>query len=158
MPEHAYREPANRNEIGELWRRVNREIHDRFKEAFRDSDFHVGVLVMLRHIQMMPGVTVSELSRRSGMVKSHVSSMIEQLVRRGYVEKRPDPDDQRLVRVYVTKAAMDKLGELEARAQRAWAGVLDEVPEDELKHVMRGLEVLLAALDKSNRQSSPREP
>ncbi len=140
-----------RTEIGELWRQVNRQMHDRFKQVFRDSDLPFGAMIALRHIQQMPGVTVSELARRSGVVKSHVSSMMDQLARRRYVEKRTDPEDQRLVRVYVAQGAVDQMAEMETRMREAWSGALDEVPDDQLEEVARGLRILLTALENANR-------
>lgn len=140
---------ASRSEIGELWRAVNREIHDRFRQAFRGSGMPFVALIFLRQISEQPGVTVSELARVTGMVKSHVSKTVEQLVRQGYVEKRSDPADQRLLRVYLTQSAVDYKANMEAQAMAAWSGVLDEVPEDQLTDVARGLRILLGALEKS---------
>lgn len=142
--------PGPRAEISELWRTANREIHDRFRQAFRGCELPFGALILLRHINQQPGVPVSELARQSGTVKSHVSKMVEQLVRQGYVEKRTDPADQRLVRVYVTQSAADTMAEMEARAQDAWSGVVAEVPEGQLADVARGLRILVAALEKAN--------
>lgn len=112
------------------------------------SDLPFGALIRLRHIAVEPGVTIGELARRSGTVKSHVSKMMEQLVRQGYVEKRTDPADQRLVRVYVTRSAA--VAEMETRAREAWSGVVDEIPEAQLEQVVRGLRILLAALEQAN--------
>lgn len=57
----------------------------------------------------MHGVIVSELARHTEAAKSHVSNVIDQLVERDCVEKRPDPGDQRLQRLYVTRAAQRAL-------------------------------------------------
>ena len=142
--------PGQRTEVGELWRKINKDIHHRFRDAFRGCDLPFGGLLLLRHIGRQPGVTVGELARRSGMVKSHVSKMLEQLVRQGYVERRADPADKRLVRAYVTQSATDRMAEMEARAQDAWSAVMDEVPEAQLEDVARGLRILLAALETAN--------
>jgi len=141
--------PEPRAEIGELWRTVNHEIHDRFRQAFRGCDLPVGALILLRLIAHEPGMTVSEVARRSGMVKSHVSNVVEQLVRRDYVEKRPDTADLRLLRVYAKQGATGGMAEMEDRAHSVWSAVMDEVPEGQLADVAHGLRILLAALQKS---------
>lgn len=142
-------------EMSELWRACNREMHERFREAFRGSDIPFGVVMLLRHITHQPGVTVSELARRSGVVKSHISNMMEQLVRQGLIDKRPDPDDQRLVRIYLTPTATTQMSDLEARVHSVWAAVVDEIPEGQSADVRRGLQILLEALRKSNRKVPP---
>ncbi|HEY3365163.1 MAG TPA: MarR family transcriptional regulator [Symbiobacteriaceae bacterium] len=141
--------PELRAEIGELWRSVHREMHERFKHAFRGQEMP-GALMFLRHIDLEPGATVSELARRSGMVKSHVSNMLEQLFRMGYIEKRSDPADQRLLRIYPTPAVAEIKAAMEARFKEVWAVVMDEIPEGQLADVARGFQILLAALEKAN--------
>ncbi len=141
-----------RAEIGELWRQIHRETRDRFRQAFRGCELPFIALILLRQIKMQPGVTVSELARQSGTVKSHVSKMVEQLVRQGYVEKKPDPTDQRLLRVYLTQTATDTMAGMEDRAHGIWSEVMEEIPEGQIADVTRGLRILLAALESANRK------
>lgn len=136
-----------RTEIGNLFRQSSRGVHDRLRQAFRGIDLPPMALFLIKHINQQPGVTVSELARNCGTVKSHCSNTVDQLVRQGYVEKRPDPADQRLLRVYMTQSGSGIMAELEARARTVWTEVLDGVPERELDEVARGLQILLAALE-----------
>lgn len=145
--------PGHRAEIGELWRAVNRGLHDRFRQAFRGCGLPFSALILLRTVQQQPGVTIGELARQTGLVKSQVSKTVEQLVGQGFVEKRADPADQRLVRIYLPESGARGMGEMESRAQAALAGVMDAIPEDDLADVVRGLRILLAALDRANGKS-----
>lgn len=139
------------DEVSTLWRSVNRLMHDRFRQAFQGCELHPGAMFLLRSISQEPGLTIAELTRRSGTVKSHVSKMADQLVSQGYVEKRADPADQRLTRIYATRAAADIVANVEERAGEAWAGVAKAIPADQREHVVRGLHVLLSALEKANK-------
>lgn len=139
--------PELRGEIGQLWYSVNREVHDRLRQAFRESDIPIMGLILLRTIDHCPGVTVGELARRSGTVKSHVSKTVERLARQGYVDRRPDPDDQRLVRLFLTKASADIMGDMEARAKVVWSGITAGMEPEQLAEVTRGLRILLQALE-----------
>lgn len=145
--------PDSRQEIGELWHKVNREVHDRIRQAFRGANMPPVTLILLRHIEKQPGITVGELARQSDMVKSHVSNMVEQLVRRGFVEKRTDPSDQRLLRLFMTQAATDFRKTMEARAHGAWASMMEDVPEAGLNDVLHGLRILVTALENSKAKS-----
>lgn len=142
-----------RMEIGELWRRVNRATHDRFRLAFHSCGQPMGALFLLRRINSHPGVTVSELARQTEMVKSHVSKLVDQLCQQGFVEKRPDQADQRLVRIHATDAGERMMTEMEATAHASWMGVVNEVPEGQLGAVMQGLSLLLEALERANAKS-----
>lgn len=141
--------PDMRHEIGELWHKVNREVHEHIRHAFRGSELPPVTLILLRYIRKEPGITVGELARKSDMVKSHVSNMVEQLVRQGLVEKRTDPSDQRLLRLFVTQAAVDFTAAMEARSRKAWASVMEALSEEELADVLRGLIILVKALERS---------
>lgn len=135
-----------RVELGELWRSVSREMHERLKAAFREVEFSPATVTLLRRIHRVPGVNVGQLARHAGTVKSHVSKLVEQLVAQGLVEKRSDPDDQRLVRLYLTQAADEMRAQMEARMQTAWAGIVEEIPEDELESVVSGLRQIQRAM------------
>src|SRR5690606_39702393 len=98
----------------------------------------------LRQISAGPGVTLSELARRVGAYKSLITTTVEHLVKEGYVEKRSDPSDQRVVRLHVTEAARSFLASLGDRARGVWAVALEEYdgPSEE---VVRFLQALLEA-------------
>lgn len=136
-----------RTEITDLLRQVNRHMHDRFRLAFRQVHFPPHAFFMLRQLLMNPGATVSELSRQLDIAKSHISKTIDMLARQGYVEKRPDESDQRLVRLYATKEATDQVALCEATIQTAWNGIVEGVPPAQLRAVVDGMRILLTALE-----------
>src|SRR5690606_12877926 len=92
-------------EIAVLGQHVNREMRALMLRAGKEYELPPFSFMLLRHIKEEPGVTLSELARRVGAAKSHISTTLEHLVKEGYVEKRSDPSDQRLVRLRVTEAA-----------------------------------------------------
>lgn len=145
----------SRHELSLLWRSVSREIGDRFRHAFRNSDIHFGMLMVLKQIQHQPGVTLNELARRSGVAKSHVSKMVDQAVKQALVEKRPDPADQRLVRLLITEAGEQTIAPIQARAEAVWATFADAIPEGQVAEVNRGLQILLDALERTRSAGDP---
>jgi len=140
--------PPVRTQISELWRQVNREMRSLLDDAFRESAMPPPVFFMLREIVREPGITVSELSRRVAMVKSHVSRTVDHLACRGYVRKESDPADQRLIRLYVTPAAESALDRTDRNLCAAWQSVLSDVPEEHLAAVEQGLRILLQTLER----------
>jgi DNA-binding MarR family transcriptional regulator len=145
-------------EIHDLWRDINRGTHERFREFLRGLALPPMVVGLVPFIHHTPGITVSELARKSGTVKSHVSKIVEQLVAEGMAEKRPDPDDQRLQRIYLTQAAIDKKVEFEARIKSVWADVTAHIPEPQLQTVVEGLRILAGALESTGRPAPMSDP
>lgn len=92
------------------------------------------------------GITVSRLAELARVRKQSMAQAVDQLERSGYVERRPNPDDQRSQLVFltargasvpvVTHAAAD-------RVERRWAELIGPA---ELETLRGGLQRLLTEL------------
>ncbi|MFE7567676.1 MarR family winged helix-turn-helix transcriptional regulator [Streptomyces sp. NPDC057539] len=72
---------------------VQRELYARLAEqGFDDIQPRTGAV--LAHLKR-EGIRASELSRLSGQHKQVIGTLIDDLERLGYVERRPDPADRR---------------------------------------------------------------
>lgn len=137
-------------EIAQLWRHVNRQMRSLFRSTSAAFELPSLSLLLLRHIRHEPGITVSDLARRVGASKSHTSTLTEQLVRDGYVEKRSYPQDQRLISLFVTDQANQMLEKMGERAEAFWAAIFQEFPAEELENIERFLKELFKALERIN--------
>ncbi|MGP4011545.1 MarR family winged helix-turn-helix transcriptional regulator [Streptomyces sp. 4N124] len=75
------------------------------------------------------GATVTDLAVHLGVTKQAASQLVEELVRKGYVERRPHPDDARARLVVLTErgwACTRAAEEAAADAVREWVDVLGE--------------------------------
>lgn len=62
------------------------------------------------------GLTHGELAERLGLTPATISRMLQRMEKNGFVQRRPDPTDQRVSRVYLTEAGRD----VRARLQAIW--------------------------------------
>jgi len=83
--------------------------------------------------------TPSALARAERITPQAMGATVSELVRRGLVERRPDPDDARLTIVSLTEAGRQVRRNKESARLRQVAGVLAE------KFTSEELRVLLAA-------------
>ncbi|MGC0341910.1 MarR family winged helix-turn-helix transcriptional regulator [Streptomyces sp. SLBN-8D4] len=75
------------------------------------------------------GATVTELAGHLGVTKQAASQLVDEIVRKGYAERRPHPGDARARLVVLTErgwACTRAAEEAAAEAVRAWADVLGE--------------------------------
>ncbi|WP_210574686.1 MarR family winged helix-turn-helix transcriptional regulator [Streptomyces sp. GESEQ-4] len=75
------------------------------------------------------GATVTDLAVHLGVTKQAASQLVEELVRKGYVERRPHPDDARARLVVLTErgwACTRAAEEAAAEVVREWVEVLGE--------------------------------
>src|SRR6187397_400562 len=105
------------------WETVRRRMLERLHEhGFDDLDApHLNVLLY----PGPQGSRPSELAARLGMSKQALNYQLGQLERRGYLERRPDPDDLRSRRIVLTRRGVaaahvirDAVSELETLWQR----------------------------------------
>ena len=94
------------------------------------------------------GMTQSELADHTSIARSPLGKIIDQLERKGYVERRHDPEDRRINRLFITQAVeplLQPARELVAELERS---VLDGVPQgvplvDQLAHLRQWLQTLM---------------
>lgn len=137
-------------EIAQLWRQVNRQMRELARSTHEQHDLPPLAFPVLFHIRKEPGITVSELARKIGAAKSHISTLTDTLARDDFLEKRSDPADQRLIRLYLKQAAIDLLQKHEEHSQAMWAQVFNELPEQDLEDLARFLRNLLEAFERAN--------
>lgn len=93
------------DQLSELLHTLSRTLRERSRRVARWYDIPEAAIAVLGCINREPGISLSEIARRSGIVKSQVCTVLDDLVERGWAHRESDPADRRLVRLYMTSAA-----------------------------------------------------
>ncbi|CAM5228666.1 MarR family winged helix-turn-helix transcriptional regulator [Streptomyces aurantiogriseus] len=107
---------------GDLTRRINDGVEARGFEGRPAYGFAFTRLAR-------GGATVTELATHLGVTKQAASQLVDELVRKGYVERRPHPEDARARLIVLTERGWEctrAAEEAAADAVRAWVEVLGE--------------------------------
>ncbi|RFU87289.1 MarR family transcriptional regulator [Streptomyces triticagri] len=108
---------------GELTRRIHDGVVDRGFDDLRPAHGFA-------FTRLAPGgATATELAEHLGVTKQAAGQLVDELVRKGYVERRPHPDDARARLVVLTergRACTRAAEEAAADAVRPWADLLGE--------------------------------
>ncbi|MBN1858425.1 MarR family transcriptional regulator, partial [Candidatus Bipolaricaulota bacterium] len=86
----------------------------RVRPHFRGTGLHWGLRRILQHLWVEDGRSQSELARAVRVSKASISNMLKHLVNGGWVERRPDPYDYRIARVFLTQRGIDLRSAVEA--------------------------------------------
>ncbi|MFJ4566822.1 MarR family winged helix-turn-helix transcriptional regulator [Streptomyces caelestis] len=108
---------------GELTQRINDGVVARGFEGVRPA--HGFAFARLAP----DGATVTDLAAHLGVTKQAASQLVEEMVRKGYVERRPHPDDARARLVVLTGRGWGctrAAEEAAAEAVREWGDALGE--------------------------------
>ncbi len=93
-------------------------------------------------IERDAGASVCEVGRELSIGESAASLLIDQLVRRGDVERMTDPNDRRRVRLTVSPHGRELLGELHQGSRQIMGNWLDELDGEQLDALAEGLRAL----------------
>ncbi|MFD4510704.1 MarR family winged helix-turn-helix transcriptional regulator [Streptomyces sp. NPDC058457] len=108
---------------GELTRRIDEGVVARGFEGVRPA--HGFAFARLAP----DGATVTELAVHLGVTKQAASQLVDEIVRRGYAERRPHPGDARARLIVLTErgwACTRAAEEAAAEVVRGWGDVLGE--------------------------------
>ncbi len=107
---------------------------------------YLGVLLALWNAD---DCKVGDLGRRAGLEPSTMTGVLDRMVRDGLVERGPDPDDRRALRIRLTDAGRSiqepVLAAIDATMARVMRGV-DEADQEQIKASLRRV---LANTDKT---------
>ena len=92
-------------ELLELWHHLMRGSSQQLYAAIAELDLSITHMKTLHALSDCPReLSVKELSDRLGVSLPGASRLVDALLRRGWVERREDPDDRRIKRVGITDA------------------------------------------------------
>jgi len=130
----------------DLFHEISRLLHQNVHSVFQNLPVPPAAWMLAHHIEHHPGLTVSELARRTSIAKSHVSTVLEDLSQRGWIDKRQDPADHRLVRIYPAEQASEHMRRVHADIKHRLTEVVAIIPEDQAARLITDLQYFRNAL------------
>lgn len=104
--------------------------------------------MVLQTLQASPeGRRMSEIAEALGVAQSTATRLVEPLAREGRVERRPAPNDGRVVVIGLTDKGRHAAAELSKLSQRWSGGVLQRIPVEERGQVIAALETIVEAVN-----------
>lgn len=128
-----------------------RTMMDRWLERHDLSEGRLGLLWRLRFVG---STTLGELAESLDVSPRNITGLVDHLEHDGLVERFPDPDDRRAIRVRLAPAGKQKLAEIKSQIGSPRYGVVAGFTEDELKQ-LRHLLLKLVQNMPAIRESEP---
>lgn len=105
--------------IGFAIARLCKEHRNSISEALAGLDVHVGQELLLRHLWANEGLAQSQLADGLCAEPPTITKMLQRMEQSGLIERRPDVEDARVSRVYLTERGRS----IQEPVERAWAVV-----------------------------------
>ena len=108
------------------------------------SDTQCFVLV---EIGRKANISVKELAKILRLDKSGISRTVEELVQKGYVERKPSKEDRRYVVLNLTDKGNERFNKIEHDMDQKFKTILDRIPEDKRSQVIESLQLYNEAFE-----------
>jgi len=127
-----FRGPDGR--LGYLLRQAQHALWIALETAMEPLGITAAQFGVLRLVEVQPGASGADLAHDSMYTPQSTHQMLVTLERAGLIERRRDPDDRRLRRVYITVAGARTLTEAHRRAiaieERMVTGLTEQERKD----------------------------
>jgi DNA-binding MarR family transcriptional regulator len=97
---------------------------------------------LLRVVRRQPGISVGEAAQAIGVAANTVSTLVNQLVAAGLLERGQDPADRRTARLELTEAARRRAARWLDQREQTLAGALAGLSAEERAAIARALPAL----------------
>ena len=108
------------------------------------SDTQCFILV---EIGRKPNISVKELAGILRLDKSGISRMVEELVQKEFVERKPSKEDRRYVVLNLTVKGSERFNQIENNMNIKFKSILDRIPEEKRNQVIEALELYNVACE-----------
>ncbi len=106
---------------------------------------HLDILVNLYRFE---GISQQELARKLLVGRSNMSMLLPQMEKRGLLERRPDPKDKRVLRLYLTESGRELTGRAMVIQTDLIEKTLSATPIEDCLAMADNMERLIARLQR----------
>ena len=136
------RNPSEEMTVGQLLAQVCRMSGHHLRGQMEKIGLHRGQGFALIHLWHNDGMSQRDLARSMHISPASVTNMLQRMERGGWIERKRDETDQRVVRVYLTA----KAEETRTRAKRVFREMEDELGSVYTEEEQSALKRLLTKL------------
>lgn len=109
-------------------------------------DLTVQQLRALAVLYRFGGQSANELATMLRTGPTALTGLVDRLESKGYVDRRPDPEDRRVRRINLTRSGAEALDSLEQMREEKHRMILDRLSEQELERLLQALIPLAKAV------------
>jgi DNA-binding MarR family transcriptional regulator len=134
-----------------LLRQINAMLDIFNRYDLRGEDLTVPQFTILSHATP-EGVPLSEISARMLCDNSNLTGIVDRLISKGLVERKPDPQDRRVSLICLTSAGAEKLRNIRPRHHSSVSQRMNSLSEEEVQQLRDLLGMLRQGLEHNLKQ------
>ena len=127
----------------ELLARLHRTA---FRSLFREDGFQPAQAGAMKVILRFPGLSQRELADKLHIQRATATVMLQKMEKAGFIDRRPDKEDQRISRIYPTELAMAIDAENTKNVDAYFARCVEGIAPADFDAMLRGLTCMIENL------------
>jgi len=143
-------ESASREQLASSTLKDFRLIFNSVKKHFKQVEEQCGVsssqLWVLWELHKTPGLKVTELAGKLAIHQSTASNLIEKVAKKMLISKKREDQDQRVVRLYLTKSGRDVVMKAPDSPRGILREAIDHLPTSDLMQLQNSLDQLISQM------------
>lgn len=137
-------------EVGQVVQRLVRLMHLFERDQIKVFSFTASQCYTLLAVQKHGELAMSELSEKMNLDSSTMTRIVNVLVRDGYLARRRDSGDRRVVTVGLTDAGGQAARQLQGSIEKYYLDTINSLPTDQVNNVLSAVTLLLNAFEEAN--------
>jgi DNA-binding MarR family transcriptional regulator len=114
--------------------------HMAFRSLFREDGLPPAQAGAMRVIIRTPGMSQRELADKLHIQRATATVMLQKMEKAGYIDRRPDQDDQRISRIYPTATAITADAENRKNVSAYFSRCFQNIPQQDFDTMVFTLE------------------
>lgn len=122
--------------LGVLLNESTRLLNRRFDQRAREFGLTRAQWQLLKQLFRSEGINQAGLAERMDIEPISLCRLADRMEEAGWIERRPDPDDRRARRLFMTEKSLAVLGTMRALAEGIYAEALEGLTPDEAQRLI----------------------
>jgi DNA-binding MarR family transcriptional regulator len=129
-------------QVERLLRHVAFIIKRRGRDILSDFDITTPQFLALLVLRDQPGITMGELCDRLFLACSTATDLIDRMEKNGYLERKRDTQDRRVIRLAITPKGKDVIHQVIVARRNYVDSILKQLTQEEIDELAQSLEKL----------------
>ncbi len=126
---------------------VSRAAHSARKHLGEHLQLTRTQLEILMMLALKPGQTTGELAGRLTLTQSAITQTVDTLFRRGFLERRSDEQDRRVIRLHLSATGLETTSQLRALKRERLRAVMARLTDAEVDAMITATEKFATVLE-----------
>ncbi len=145
-----HRRPLRPDQIGPRVMELSKYLRKTFNAAVAEQGLFSGQQDVLLLLSREPGMTLAQLSRALGVASATASVSVKRMEKAGFIEKRADEHDARIMRLYLTPEADDAPKKIHQKMDALESVLTAGMSREQVLELARLLEQALQNVSREN--------